>query len=366
MGAGASSKQQKGAFKDSYMVSPTELGTGAFSVVKLAVKLKTSEKVAVKIIKKKKLVEDEYASLMQEIEILRALKHDHVIRLHDYFEEPLECMIVTELASGGELFDRIVNKSKYTEKEARDVIKIIVSTLAYIHEQGVVHRDLKPENLLLCSLDNDSDLKFADFGFAKYIKDLKDEAPCGTPGYVAPEIIKRKPYGVEVDVWSMGVICYVLLCGYPPFYDENQAKLFKKIKEGRFHFHEAYWAHISTEAIDMIKCMLKVEQKDRWTANALLSHPWLIMGDEKLSSRDLSSSITVMKKFNGKRRLKAAADAIILSNRMKAMGAGASAKIANPGAIDMKNLIESESVILDEEKVPQDPEYLNDTEATKS
>ncbi len=174
---------------------------------------------------------------------------------------------------------------------------------------------------MLISLFNvehdDSDVKIADFGFAKRIKDLSPkETACGTPGYVAPEILRGDRYGAEVDIWSMGVICYVLLAGYPPFYDEDQKRLFKKIKEGRYHFHEDYWSNTSKEAINMIQQMLCVDQKKRWTADQLLQHPWIKMGDETLQAKDLTNSIAVMKKFNAKRRLRAAADAVIMANRM--------------------------------------------------
>lgn len=170
---------------------------------------------------------------------------------------------------------------------------------------------------------DDSDMKIADFGFAKRVKDLSPkETACGTPGYVAPEILRGDRYGCEVDVWSMGVICYVLLAGYPPFYDEDQKRLFKKIKEGRYHFHEDYWSNTSPEAIDMIRQMLCVDQSKRWTAEMLLKHPWITMGDESLVNKDLSNSITVMRKFNAKRRLRAAADAVIMANRMNRLLGG--------------------------------------------
>lgn len=179
---------------------------------------------------------------MTEISILGSLSHDHIIKLYDTMDEGNEFYILTELVSGGELFDRIVSKTHYTELEARNVIKSLLETIAYIHEQNVVHRDLKPENLLLMSTTNDTDIKICDFGFAKRITDLtSDETACGTPGYVAPEILRGEKYGAEVDVWSLGVIFYILLAGYPPFYDEDQRKLFKKIKEGRYYFHDEYW-----------------------------------------------------------------------------------------------------------------------------
>ena len=191
-------------------------------------------------------------------------------------------------------------------------------TMAYVHEQGVVHRDLKPENLLLVADDDDSDIKIADFGLAKRICDLApNEPPCGTPAYVAPEILRNQSYGPEVDIWSIGVICYVLLAGYPPFYDEDMKKLFRKIKDGKYHFHQEHWADKSEEAIDIIKRMLCVDVKERWNAQQLLSHPWIQTGDEELANRNIDGTLVVMRKFNARRRFKAAASAIILTNRMK-------------------------------------------------
>jgi calcium/calmodulin-dependent protein kinase I len=242
-------------------------------------------------------------------------------RLYETFDENAEIYIVTELVEGGELFDRIVSKTSYTEKEARDLIRLLLDTLAYMHANGIVHRDLKPENLLLCSESDDSDIKIADFGFAKRITDLTaKETACGTPGYVAPEILRGDSYGAEVDIWSMGVICYVLLAGYPPFYDEDQKKLFKKIKEGRYYFHDEYWSNTSPEAIDLIKMMLCVDQSKRWSAAQLLKHPWILLGDDALANKSLPESIVTMRKFNARRRLKAAADAVIMANRLSRMG----------------------------------------------
>lgn len=144
-----------------------------------------------------------------------------------------------------------------------------------------------------------------------------DEMACGTPGYVAPEILRGDRYGTEVDIWSMGVIFYVLLVGYPPFFDEDQRKLFKKIKEGRYHFHEDYWSHISPEAMDLIRRMLCVSQKDRWTAKQLLEHPWMTAGAETLEAKDLTKSLATLKKFMIRRKFRAAADAVIVANRFR-------------------------------------------------
>lgn len=304
-------------FHTCYIVG-RELGTGAFSVVKSAVNKATHEDVAVKIVNKKKLSEEDLQALSTEIQILDCLDHQHIIKLMEVFEEEGQFFIVTELVQGGELFDRIVAKSHYSEKEARDLIKIFLETMSYMHANNIVHRDLKPENLLLVSDTSDSDVKIADFGFAKRVSDLlPHETACGTPGYVAPEVLRGDPYGTEVDIWSMGVICYVLLVGYPPFYDDDQKKLFKKIKEARYYFHEDYWSKVSPDAIDLIKRMLTLKQADRWTANQLLQHKWIRAGDEELANKSLAGALVELKRFNAKRRFKSAADAVIMTNRMK-------------------------------------------------
>eukprot|EP01041_Mallomonas_annulata_P001467 gene1467-2818_t len=330
----ANSKLSTRKFKKEYTLS-RELGSGAFSVVRLAVNKTTGDSVAVKIVDKKKLSEEDLESLATEILILDHLNHPHIIKLMEVFEENGEFFIVTELVGGGELFDRIVSKSHYTEKEARDLIKIFLETMQYMHGAGVVHRDLKPENLLLTSDEDDSSIKIADFGFAKKVTDLvRNEVACGTPGYVAPEILRGDAYGAEVDIWSMGVICYVLLAGYPPFYDEDQKKLFKKIKEGRYYFHEDYWGNVSEEAMDLIRKMLCVSQKDRWTATQLLSHPWIIAGDAQLEAKNLSGALVEMKRFNARRRFRSAADAVMITNRMKRLVIGLSSaeKLVESGA----------------------------------
>jgi len=318
MGSGSSTlKPMKSkTFAQTYKVG-RELGSGAFSTVRLAIHMDSNRETAVKVVSRKKLSDDDLDSLWTEIRILKSLDHPHIIKLYETFEDDLEIYIVTELVEGGELFDRIVRKAHYNEKEARDLIRSLLETLSYMHGSGIVHRDLKPENLLLTSDADDAEVKIADFGFAKQVQDLlPKETACGTPGYVAPEILRGDRYNCEVYIWSLGVICYVLLAGYPPFYDEDQRRLFKKIKEGRYYFHEDYWGSTSPEAIDLIRKMLCVDQSKRWSAKQLLSHEWIKMGDETLEGRDLTNSIAVMRKFNARRRLKSAADAIIMTNRM--------------------------------------------------
>ena len=161
---------------------------------------------------------------------MRSVDHPNIVKLYDFFDEKRYYYMAIELMEGGELFERIVKKTFYNEKEARDLIRILLDALAYLHHRHIVHRDLKPENLLLKSPYNDFDIKLADFGFAKKVNGKSLDTQCGTPGYVAPEILKGAKYGTEVDMWSCGVIVYILLGGYPPFHDDNHAILYRKIK----------------------------------------------------------------------------------------------------------------------------------------
>lgn len=231
MGGGPSTAANKKAkFTQAYTLT-RELGTGAFSVVKLGVNKKSGNQTAVKIVNKAKLTQEDLESLYVEIDILGQLDHPNIIKLFETFDEGSDYFIVTELVAGGELFDRIVSKSHYTEKEARDLVRLFLQTMDYMHGRGIVHRDLKPENLLLVSDDDDANVKIADFGFAKKITDLTvNEVACGTPGYVAPEILRGDRYGAEVDIWSMGVICYVLLAGYPRSTTRIRRSCLKRLK----------------------------------------------------------------------------------------------------------------------------------------
>ncbi len=173
------------------------------------------------------------------------------------------------------MFDRIVAKGSYTERDASRLIKQILEAVDYMHDQGIVHRDLKPENLLYESQDEDSNIKISDFGLSKIIFSKMMMTACGTPGYVAPEVLAQKPYGKEVDVWSIGVISYILLCGYQPFYDENDSNLFALILKGKYEFDSPYWDDISDSAKDFIRHVMCLSVENRYTCKDALRHPWL-------------------------------------------------------------------------------------------
>eukprot|EP01006_Ploeotia_vitrea_P016000 TRINITY_DN46439_c0_g1_i1.p1 TRINITY_DN46439_c0_g1~~TRINITY_DN46439_c0_g1_i1.p1 ORF type:complete len:371 (+),score=-14.88 TRINITY_DN46439_c0_g1_i1:60-1172(+) len=296
------------------------LGEGAFSVVKLATsKVTKNQKVAVKIVSKQGLSEVDELSLKQEVAILKDLKHPNIVHQVDFFETDSQFLICLEYLEGGELFDRIVSKTFYSEREARDVVYTLLSAIQYCHNRDIVHRDLKPENLLLASLEDDAAIKLADFGFAAKAVGNSLRTQCGTPGYVAPEILCDKPHGKPVDMWSIGVITYILLGGYPPFHDENQKNLFRLIKAARYEFHPEYWGNVSEEAKDLIRHLLTLDVSKRYTVKQALEHPWVTRHSDELGSRNLGSNLKTLRRYNARRKLRAGIKAVMAANRMKAM-----------------------------------------------
>ncbi|OQR87075.1 calcium/calmodulin-dependent protein kinase [Achlya hypogyna] len=306
----ASSVFEPGFAKDHYELGRV-IGRGSYSIVRIAIEKTTRIKYAAKCIRRANLSLDDVHALLVEVSVLKQMNHRNIIKLHQVFAEPEFFVLVTEFVEGGELFDRIVEKTCYTEREARDVVKSLLEVTAYCHAANIVHRDLKPENILLVNRDDHTSFKLADFGFAKRIT-MDSEGlvtACGTPGYVAPEVLLGKPYGASVDVWSIGVITYILLCGYPPFHDENRPKLFAQIKEGAFHFHEPYWDDISETAKDLIRQMLTTDPKRRPSTAQLLQHPWITGVD--VGTIQLSNALQELRQFNARRKLKATTIAVL-------------------------------------------------------
>jgi serine/threonine protein kinase len=276
---------------------------------------------AVKCVNRKKLSEEDEAALLDEVGILMEMKHPHIIRLYDFFTEPSTYYLVMEQMSGGELFDRIVAKAYYNEKEARDTCKIVLEAVGYMHKNNVAHRDLKPENLLLMNKTDDSTVKIADFGFAKKVYENNSlTTQCGTPGYVAPEILEGTPYDQRADMWSVGVILYILLGGYPPFIENTQRDLFRKIRRGEYEFHEEYWGTVSVEAKDLISSLLTVSASDRLTAERALENSWITGDDASLMMKGLDKNLQEFKKFNAKRKFKAAVSTILAVNKLNSLG----------------------------------------------
>lgn len=311
--------KRKANFSDRYDLGET-LGTGAFATVKLGIKLDDGSRYAIKIVTKSKLSRSDERSLRDEISILQELHkfpdpNPHIIKLISVYNEPHYYYLVTELVEGGGLFHRIVKKKSYSENETREICRILIGAIGYCHDHNFCHRDLKPENLLLMSNDNDSDIKIADFGFARRVtSEACLSTKCGTPYYVAPEILNSVLYGTKVDMWSLGVITYILLAGYPPFEDINLRRLFHRICVGKFTFHEEYWAEISNHAKDLVTNLLKVNPKQRFNAHQALEHPWFQDDQKELQAHDLKDSLSKLRTFNAHRKLKATVYAVTMSS----------------------------------------------------
>jgi len=257
-----------------------------------------------------------------EIAVLKrvSMGHQNVLTLVDYFETVNNLYLVTDLALGGELFDRICRKGSYYESDAVELIRSTLSAVAYLHENGIVHRDLKPENLLFRTPDENSDLLIADFGLSRIVDEEKFHAlttTCGTPGYMAPEIFKKTGHGKPVDIWAIGVITYFLLCGYTPFDRDSHVDEMQAILRADYKFEPAtYWADVSREARDFINKCLTIAPEKRMTAVEALAHPFL--SSETKHSHDLLPN--VRKNFNAKRTLHAAIDTIRAINKLKEGG----------------------------------------------
>jgi len=257
----------------------SELGRGAFSIVYLTTHKATGQHYAVKVINKKDLGKDYEKNLKMEVDILKKVNHPNIIALKELFDTPDKLYLIMELVTGGELFDKIVEKGSYTESEAGQLVRKIVSAVDYLHNLGIVHRDLKPENLLLKRADNDLEIAIADFGLSKIVgQQMMMQTACGTPSYVAPEVLNASGYGKEVDMWSIGVITYILLCGFPPFYGDTVPEIFEQIMEANFDYPEEYWGSVSKEAKDFINKLLVVDSDKRMSAVDSLRHPWLAGG----------------------------------------------------------------------------------------
>lgn len=301
-----------------------KLGSGAYSTVYRCTSLEVAgrEECAVKVIRLGKMAKDELEALKVEVEILREINHPNVIKLYDYFEDDLNATpepmayIVTDILEGGELFDRIVERTYYSEFEARKVIQILLDVMMHLHDKNIAHRDLKPENLLLKSMKDDHSLKVADFGFAARTRGRSLSTQCGTPNYVAPEIIRSEKYGCEVDMWSVGVLTFVLLGGYPPFHHDVQSELFKRIKNADYKYDEQYWNVVSEDAKDFISKLLVTNPSKRLMARQAMIHPWLVKGDHELVSRHLNGALKNLQGFHARRKFRAAAKIIITARRL--------------------------------------------------
>eukprot|EP00287_Rhodomonas_sp_CCMP768_P007765 CAMPEP_0196728014 /NCGR_PEP_ID=MMETSP1091-20130531/8843_1 /TAXON_ID=302021 /ORGANISM="Rhodomonas sp., Strain CCMP768" /LENGTH=503 /DNA_ID=CAMNT_0042070713 /DNA_START=119 /DNA_END=1630 /DNA_ORIENTATION=- len=286
----------KGVHK-SYEIGKT-IGKGSFAVVKEGLQKETGLRVAIKIVDKKDAVFDA-ESLEQEIATMKKVSHPNCVLLHEVYDESNKTYLILDLITGGTVMDRIIAIDHFSEKDAAAVTADVLNAVHYLHNIGITHRDLKPENLLYASNDPNSPdyntIKVADFGLAKFVSESSMmKTTCGTPGYVAPEVLDpylpfTNGYGPEVDLWSLGVVLYIMLCGFPPFYDDSTAVLFKQIRKGEYTFPSPYWDEVSEGAKDIVSKVLVVDPSKRYTAQQCLDHAWISHAGEA-SAKKLHSS----------------------------------------------------------------------------
>ncbi|XP_047447004.1 calcium/calmodulin-dependent protein kinase (CaM kinase) II beta 1 isoform X12 [Mugil cephalus] len=308
-------------FTDEYQLYE-ELGKGAFSVVRRCVKLCTGQEYAAKIINTKKLSARDHQKLEREARICRLLKHPNIVRLHDSISEEGFHYLLFDLVTGGELFEDIVAREYYSEADASHCIHQILDSVHHIHQHDIVHRDLKPENLLLASKCKNAAVKLADFGLAIEVQGDQQAwfGFAGTPGYLSPEVLRKEAYGKPVDIWACGVILYILLVGYPPFWDEDQHKLYQQIKAGAYDFPSPEWDTVTPEAKNLINQMLTINPAKRITAQEALKHPWVCQRSTVASMMHRQETVECLKKFNARRKLKGAILTTMLVSRNFSVG----------------------------------------------
>ncbi|XP_078809473.1 calcium/calmodulin-dependent protein kinase (CaM kinase) II beta 1 isoform X4 [Oryzias latipes] len=308
-------------FTDEYQLYE-ELGKGAFSVVRRCVKLSTGQEYAAKIINTKKLSARDHQKLEREARICRLLKHPNIVRLHDSISEEGFHYLLFDLVTGGELFEDIVAREYYSEADASHCIHQILESVHHIHQHDIVHRDLKPENLLLASKCKNAAVKLADFGLAIEVQGDQQAwfGFAGTPGYLSPEVLRKEAYGKPVDIWACGVILYILLVGYPPFWDEDQHKLYQQIKAGAYDFPSPEWDTVTPEAKNLINQMLTINPVKRITAQEALKHPWVCQRSTVASMMHRQETVECLKKFNARRKLKGAILTTMLVSRNFSVG----------------------------------------------
>jgi len=335
------------AFSDQYILGP-KLGKGAFSIVKKCIHKQTKKDYAAKIIDTQKMSNRELQKLDKEARICRMLKHPNIVRLHASISEGGAHYLVFDLITGGELFEDIVAREYYSEVDASHCIRQVLDALKHCHQIGIIHRDLKPENLLLASKEKGAVVKLADFGLAVEVTndDPKWFGFAGTPGYLAPELLRKEPYGKAVDLWATGVILYILLVGYPPFWDDDQNRLYEQIKAGNYEFPSPEWDTVTNEAKDLIRKLLRTNQQDRISATEALRHPWISQSDRIASQMHRQQTVDMMKAWNARRKLKGAIITMIASRNFSTR-----ASITNKTSKDVKEP-QSQATIVRPQQLP--------------
>ena len=292
------------------------IGKGAYGQVRLAIHKATKQTRAVKILSKSKI---DLEALKNEVNILSKLTHPNIMQIYEIFDDKANMYIVSEYCKGGELFDVIEKKGNFTEKDACTIMKQLMSAICYSHQNNIIHKDLKPENILMDKDKDDLAIKIIDWGCAETIKTMKvsDNAD-GTIYYIAPEVL-RGEYNEKCDVWSCGVIFYILLCGYPPFDGDTDEQIYTAIESGNFNFPEENWSKVSKEAKILIKKMLTLDVDERISALDSLQDPWFKKFSEKSKGdKNLAKSVfSNMKKFKKNKTLEKTVISFIINQLVK-------------------------------------------------
>jgi len=287
--------------------------------------------------------------------------HPHIVKLYEVFESKKNVYLVMELLEGGEMFDRIVKQGNFSEALAAYAVVQILNALIYCHSKGICHRDLKPENLLYCSKEEKSKLVIGDFGLAKKCRDNPMKTCCGTPQYVAPEVLAMQPYTTKVDCWSVGVILYILLCGYPPFYADTHPRLYAKIKEGKFRFDKDDWHGISDGAKDLVKKLLAKDPAKRYSAREAKGHPWL-QSAQKYTTPLGKNYLERVRRFNLVRKLRAGVVTTLalckMARIMRSIMDGEEPPLTSPGR-RWRDTKGADGLVSEKDREAKEPEKTN-------
>ncbi|CAM2706540.1 unnamed protein product [Rotaria socialis] len=335
-------------FTDEYDLKE-ELGKGAFSIVRRCIQKSSGQEFAAKIINTKKLSTRDHQKLEREARICRQLKHPNIVRLHDSISEEGFHYLVFDLVTGGELFEDIVAREFYSEADASHCIQQVLEAVRHCHESNIVHRDLKPENLLLASKTKGAAVKLADFGLAIEVNGEQTQwyGFAGTPGYLSPEVLKKEPYGKPVDIWAC-VILYILLVGYPPFWDEDQHRLYNQIKSGAYDYPSPEWDTVTTEAKRLIDSMLSINPSRRISATDALKHPWICQRERVAGTIHRQETVDCLRKFNARRKLKGAILSTMFVNRTLIPSNRSRATTQSGGSSAIKESGDSNSATIDD------------------